>query len=277
MVELKNFLSSDRVKDFYVSLPDRIKSLYAWFSVPDSVNDYVDSLLKDPKWLEQAGVKTLTVVRGFLGMATQRMGALFVAVSSSMFTIILMPIIAYYILLEYDHATESVFRIIPARFRDDTKNILNQVQIIFSSFFRGQMMVCAVIAVLMSIGLGIIGLPYAIIIGILAGAANIVPYLGAIVGILLSFVTAFLSFPAKDFLLMALYIIIVYSIIQLLDNLLLSPKIIGDSVNLHPLIIMFVLMAGAFIADFSGMIFAVPVAASARTVWQMYGPDLDKL
>jgi predicted PurR-regulated permease PerM len=276
-VELKNYFAGDHVKSFFKSLPQNMKSLYTMVRVPESVKEQLDALVTDPQWIEKSGMKIISVMRSLLSSVTNRSAQFFMALSSSVFTLVLIPVIAFYILLEYDNVTESVFTVIPAKFRDDAKEIIDIFQGIFSSFFRGQLTVCAVIALLMSIGLYMTGLPYAVVIGIIAGIANIVPYLGAITGIILSLVTAFFSFNFSLFISKSIYIIIIYVLIQLMDNLVLSPRIIGDSVDLHPLVIMFVLMVGAYIADFGGLLFAVPAAAVLKALWKKYGPDLEKL
>lgn len=133
----------------------------------------------------------------------------------------------------------------------------------FSKFIRGQLLEAFFVGVLSAIALTIVGIDYAFIIGVIAGICNMIPYVGPVVGTILAAIMGLLSGnPIK-----ILYAIISMIIVQQIDNNLLAPKIVGDSVGLHPVFTMMAILIGGNIGGLLGMLLSVPIAASFRVLF----------
>ena len=127
-----------------------------------------------------------------------------------------------------------------------------------SAFVRGQITVCLVLAALYSIGLLLAGIDLALAIGLLAGALFVVPYLGTVVGIALASILCLMKYGIDIHL---VYVALAFGIPQTIESWYLTPKVGGDKVGLHPLVVMIALLAGAGVAGIWGMMFAIPVTA----------------
>jgi predicted PurR-regulated permease PerM len=129
-------------------------------------------------------------------------------------------------------------------------------------FFRGQLLVAFIVAVMSSLGLALIGLPYWAVVGVIAGFFNLVPLIGPFVGAVPAIIIALaLRTPAT-----ALLVIVVLTVVQQIDNHFISPNVMRWSVKLHPVTVMLTLIVGAALAGFFGMLVAVPIVASIKVV-----------
>jgi predicted PurR-regulated permease PerM len=173
-------------------------------------------------------------------------------------TLFLTPIVAYFLLKEWPKITEWVYGLMPRDHENTLKNLLSQIDIKLSGFVRGQLSVCAVIGILYAIALMIAGLKYGFFIGLLAGALSVIPLVGSVVGLLISVMVAW--FQSGDISYVGI-IAIIFFVGQIIEGNLLTPKLVGDSVGLHPLWIIFSLMAGGSVFGIMGMFLAVPIAA----------------
>jgi predicted PurR-regulated permease PerM len=137
---------------------------------------------------------------------------------------------------------------------------LGDVHMVFSGFIQGQLLDAAIVGLLMILGFSLIGLKFAVLIGLFSGFANIIPYLGPITGFILSVLVAFLSGDPVQALWAALVVIVV----QQLDSLLISPRVVGEKVELSPVLVIIALAAGGSTLGLLGMVFAVPVFAVCK-------------
>lgn len=124
-------------------------------------------------------------------------------------------------------------------------------------------MVMVSLAIIYSLGLSVVGLDLAIILGFIAGTASIVPYLGTFVGIAAASLAALLQFQEP---LPLIYVAIIFGIGQLIEGMVLTPLLVGDKIGLHPVTVIFVIMAGGQLAGFTGILIALPVAAVLMVV-----------
>ena len=129
---------------------------------------------------------------------------------------------------------------------------------VVGAFLRGQFVVMCALGALYSLGLWVVGLQLALLLGFIAGLASIVPYLGFIVGVSASLVAAWLQFHEP---LPLLYVGVVFGVGQLIESMLLTPVLVGNRIGLHPVVVIFALMAGGQLAGFVGVVVALPVAA----------------
>lgn len=152
---------------------------------------------------------------------------------------------------------------------NEFKKILFIIDDTFYKYIRGQLLEAFFVGVLSTIVLYFIGIDYALIIGIIAGICNMIPYIGPIVGTVLAVIIALLSGQPIT----ALWAIIGMLVVQQVDNNLLAPKIVGDSVGLHPVFIMLAIIIGGNVGGLIGMLIAVPVTASLKILlskWYNY-------
>lgn len=170
----------------------------------------------------------------------------------------IIPLYLFYLLYDLPQLKNFIISYIPERYRPLYIAKLTEVDSVLSGFIRGQLSVCAILALLYSVGLYVIGIDLAIAIGTLAGATFIIPYVGTIIGICLSVVMALLKF---NDLLHPLLCLGWFGFVQMLEGAIITPKIVGDTVGLHPLVAIVALLIGGQIFGIVGMLLAVPVTA----------------
>lgn len=188
------------------------------------------------------------------------------SVSSVIGTIIqlsIIPILVFYFLRDFDRLNEKLFAIIDKKYGSEYRGYFQQFDKILSEYFRGQIIVASILAILYTTVLVIIGIKPAVIVGLVAGILSVVPYLGFIIGFTSSIILAALQF--SDFI-HPLFVVIGFAIVQSIEGNFLTPKIIGESLGLHPTAVIFALLAGGSLFGIAGMIIALPVAAFIRII-----------
>lgn len=170
----------------------------------------------------------------------------------------IIPLYIYYLLKDFDNLKNKVLELVPPGRRGFIKARGGEIDTVLSAFIRGQAIVCLILAIFYTTGLLIIGLDLAFIIGIISGAAFIIPYLGTALGILLASLFAFLQFGDVIHL---VYVVILYGVAQAVEGTLLTPRIVGDKVGLHPLAVIIAVITGGELFGFTGILLAIPVAA----------------
>jgi predicted PurR-regulated permease PerM len=171
---------------------------------------------------------------------------------------LIIPLYLYYFLLDLPEFRTQVMQLLPARYRQSFAELSAEIGAIIAAFVRGQLSVCLILALLYSAGLYFIGIDLAVVIGTLAGITFIIPYVGTLLGILLSVIMAFLKFHDLVHPLLCLGWFLV---VQGLEGTIITPKIVGDKVGLHPIITIVALLVGGQLFGIMGMLLAVPVTA----------------
>ncbi len=171
---------------------------------------------------------------------------------------VLIPVIAFYFMRDWDELVKKTLHLLPRHIEPLVKKLAHQSDEVLGAFIRGQMVVMVSLSGIYSIGLWIAGLELALLVGLLAGLVSFVPYLGFIVGILAAIVASLIQFHDLSLL---ISIAIVFSIGQLLESLLLTPLLVGDKIGLHPVAVIFAIMAGGQLFGFVGILIALPVSA----------------
>lgn len=180
------------------------------------------------------------------------------AIAGFLTTLVLTPLVAFFMMKEWPRMTDWIENLIP---RDETKmvrDLLRQIDRKISGFIRGQLTVAFFLGLLYAIALSIAGLDYGFLIGLSAGAFSIIPLVGSTLGLLISVVVAW--FQSGDLSYVAI-IAAIFFIGQFVEGNFLSPKLVGDSVGMHPLWVIFAVFAGGSLFGILGMLLAVPVAA----------------
>ncbi|MEX0963510.1 MAG: AI-2E family transporter [Pseudohongiellaceae bacterium] len=173
--------------------------------------------------------------------------------------LILTPLVAFYMMREWKALTGTIDELIPRHNYDEIKNLLNQIDGKISGFVRGQLLVALLLGILYAVALSIAGLDFGILIGLTAGFLSIIPLFGSAVGLVVSIAVAW--FQATE-ITYVLTIAAIFIVGQLLEGNVITPKLLGGSVGMHPLWILFSIMAGALLFGILGMMIAVPVAAA---------------
>lgn len=174
-------------------------------------------------------------------------------------TVVLIPIIAFYFLLDWTRMLDALRRLIPRPYEKSTLQIVGECHSVLGAFVKGQFLVMFLLGVVYAVGLQIIGLEVGLIIGMIAGLASIIPYLGFGVGIIAAVIATFFQF-GLDWMQLAL-VLGVFMVGQAIEGYVLQPFLLGDKIGLSPVAVVFAVLAGAQLAGFLGMLIALPVAA----------------
>lgn len=184
------------------------------------------------------------------GMALLDIAALFVVT----------PVVAFYLLLDWDNMVEKVDKWTPRDHVGTVRYLAKQIDATIAGFVRGQGSVCIILGVIYAVGLSIVGLNFGLLIGLFAGLISFIPYVGSMVGLVLALVVAVVQFW-PDFVMIGA-VIAVFVVGQFFEGNILQPRLVGKSVGLHPVWLMFALFAFGALFGFVGMLIAVPAAAS---------------
>jgi putative permease len=181
---------------------------------------------------------------------------------------VIIPFVVFFLLKDGRNMKKQFISYVPNRYFEMTLNVLHKIDTQLGGYLRGQFIEASVIGLLSVIALGILQVKYFTIIGMIAGLANMVPYVGPVAGA----VPAILVTLANDGDPMKLvYIVIAFAIVQLIDNILVQPLVLSKSVNLHPLIIVFAVLIGGQFFGLLGMLLAVPAAGIIKvTSMELY-------
>ncbi len=183
---------------------------------------------------------------------------------------VLAPIIAFYLLVDLPHIGEVSRRLIPAGANEQVLHVAHRLNVAIGGFFRGQLAVAIIVGIMVSVGLAIIDLPFWLIVGMIAGAFNLVPLIGPWVGAVPGIIIALTT---RDFT-TALWVAAIMTIAQQIDNHFISPMVMQRTVSLHPAVVMLVLLAGGSLGGFFGLLLAVPLTATVKVIvghlWAVY-------
>ncbi|MCR4405432.1 MAG: AI-2E family transporter [Anaerolineae bacterium] len=202
-----------------------------------------------------------------IGQAIQEgMGRTMGAVTSTVSLIVglvIIPFWVFYLLADEKAITSAFEAIIPKRIETDVRNVLRIIDDILSAYLRGQLLLCLAVGIMSMVGFIVIGLDFAVLLGVIIGIFEFIPSIGPILGAIPALIVAVIQSPIT-----ALWTILVIFIVQQVENLFLVPRVAGKSVRLHPALVMFVLVIGNEALGLWGMITAVPVTAILRDVFK---------
>lgn len=195
-------------------------------------------------------------LQGSLTSLFDLLGSFIVGLFSSVVIIILVPILAFYMLKDMEKIRQGFLALVPFRHQQSVVGVASRVNDKLGAWVRGQALVSLVTGVLMSFGLTLVGMDYALVLGLLVAVFNFIPYFGAIIGATPAVLLGLLRAPA-----LGVRILIVQVVVQQIENSVLVPQILGKELGVHPLLIMFALLLGAQFGGILGMILAAPITA----------------
>ncbi len=228
--------------------------------------------LKLPTTLQEAFTKYGGQMNSQIGIGVNLVTRFITSNFSRVLWIVLVPLVAFYLLMDIDRMKQKAALLIPESIRPRTTEILARVGLVFSSYVRGLVVVCLLYGIATTITLEVFHLKYGIILGLLAGILYAVPYIGAIATTLLVFLVGLATYPQGVG--QALWPAVGMIVLNQGFDLVITPKILGKSVGLHPVLSLFALLAGGQLFGLAGMILAVPVAASIQEVVFEFCPEL---
>lgn len=174
--------------------------------------------------------------------------------------LIITPVVAFYLLLDWPRFMEGVDDLLPRQHAPVIRELAADIDRSIAGFVRGQVTVCLILAAYYAAALGLVGLQFGLAIGVTAGLISFIPYIGAIVGGVLAIGVALWQFWGEPGLILA--VLAIFAVGQVLEGNILVPRIVGNSVRLHPVWLLFAVSAFGMLFGFTGMLIAVPLAAS---------------
>lgn len=180
------------------------------------------------------------------------------ALAAAVLTLFLTPILTFYMLRDWDTLMLHLSALIPASQRNTILQLARETDSVLSAFLRGQVLVMFALAIIYAAGLSLVGLEFAIAIGVVSGLVSFVPYLGFVFGITLAGLTVALE---PDPFWQIVGVITTFTVAQLIEGSFLTPKLVGDRIGLHPVLVIFAVVAGGQLFGFFGILLALPAAA----------------
>lgn len=170
----------------------------------------------------------------------------------------LIPVVTFYLLLDWKRLMASLRDLLPRGWEADVVRLVKRCDEVLSAFLRGQLLVMLSLGVIYGLGLTLMGVRFGVLIGLVSGLASIVPFLGFIVGIGIALIVAFFQFGTW---LALLGVVAVFSAGQAIESTVLQPKLLGNRIGLHPVAVIFAVLAGGNLFGFTGVLLALPAAA----------------
>ncbi|KRO23757.1 hypothetical protein IV88_GL000870 [Pediococcus argentinicus] len=248
-----------QITDLLSNLPKIVSSLQD--EMPKLLNNsWFKNVDLDP-YIKQINSQLGSYAEKFLSSMTTSLGTIISTLTNVTIIVITVPVILFYMLKDGYKLTPTVSKAIPKRNRENVVNLFGAMSETLSSYIGGQVIECLFVGTFTIIGYMIIGQPYGMLLGVIAGICNIIPYVGPYFGIFPSLLVAISKSPMQ-----IVYVIIVVLIVQQVDGNLVYPNVIGKSLQIHPLTIIMLLLAAGKIAGIFGMILAVPTYAIVKVL-----------
>ncbi len=258
---------ADQLVKLVADLPTLTKSLVERFNeqAPQRLKDIVSNSGTDLQGqLTNYAGKAAVWIGGFLGSLWTGGRALISVISLMVIT----PIVAFYLLADWDHLVAKVDSWLPRDHVEELRAIARDIDSAMAGFIRGQGTVCLLLGIFYATGLSLVGLKSGMAIGFAAGLLSFIPYVGALIGGMMAIGVGLVQFWPNET--QVLLVVAVFLVGQIVEGNFLSPKLVGGSIGLHPVWMMFSLLAFSYVFGFLGLLLAVPMAA-ATGVFVRYG------
>ena len=251
----------------YLVVPTILKESLNFGEMLDNIEKYISDLaiklkINDISFFQSIYTQINEEVNRFLSGFTNNFIENMMGIFENLVSFAIVPIVTYYFLVDGDLIYNKILLILPTEKRVIAKKAINNIDRILSRYIISQLLLSLIIGVLTFIILMIIDVKFAFILAVLNGILNIIPYFGPIIGGIPAVIIAFIDSPTK-----ALWTIIGVFLLQQIEGNILSPKITGDSTNMHPIIIIILLLIGEKIGGFAGMVLAVPIGVIIKVIY----------
>lgn len=251
----------EQTAQFIDRLPDYVSRLQAVFLA--SEDSWLRRFVGEPSVAIEENLRTvLAQGAGFLTTLLASIWSGGRALVDVLSLFVITPVVAFYMLLDWDRMVAKIDALLPRDHVGTVRQIARDIDRAVAGFVRGQGTVCVLLGVFYAIGLSLIGLNFGLLIGLVAGLISFIPFVGSIVGLVISVGVAIVQFwPEGEFIRLALTAAIFFAG-QFLEGNILQPKLVGDRIGLHPVWLMFALFAFGLLFGFTGLLIAVPASAA---------------
>lgn len=198
---------------------------------------------------------------GFLDVTVGGIGSFIGTLTQVGITLFTIPFILYYLLKDGTKLPDKILRVVPTKIRNNIREILVDINKQISYYVRGQLIVAGAVGIMFWIGFSIVGLDFALTLGIFAGLMNLVPYLGSFIAMIPAVIVAIVDSPF-----MLLTVLIVFSVEQVLEGRVISPQILGNTLKIHPINIIFLLLVAGRLFGVMGVILGIPGYAVIKII-----------
>lgn len=223
--------------------------------IPESAKQYIPSLT----------AKVIDEARNFSVSMLHQSVPIMKSIASYIALIFIIPFVTFYILMDVDKYRSAFMAIIPERRREEFSNLLHEIDLMLGRYIRGQIIVCVVIGVSVTIALLMLDIPYAVLIGVFAGVIDVIPYVGVAIGMIPAVILALFKSPFY-----ALFVLFILYLIHWTEGHIIVPNVMGQSIGLPPLVIIIALIIGMETLGILGMFLAVPIASVIRVIVSHY-------
>ncbi|UXN60578.1 AI-2E family transporter [Phyllobacterium zundukense] len=250
---------ASQMSDFIVRLPSYVSRLQELIANRDSqwLKDFIGV---DASVIRSSLDSLLQQGAGFLTTLLQSIWSSGKTLIDVVALFVVTPVVAFYMLLDWDRMVTEIDKLVPREHVHTVRVIARDMNKAIAGFVRGQGTVCLLLGIIYAVGLTVTGLNFGLLIGLFAGLISFIPYVGSLVGLLLALGVALVQFW-PDYI-NVLYVALAFGIGQFIEGNILQPKLVGSSVGLHPVWLMFALFAFGSLLGFTGMLIAVPTAAA---------------
>lgn len=245
-----------QLKELEKQVPEFIRMYQHWINefyvhtsnLPETVHDrFRDVLQSVENYINQTIIGIIHMLKGL---------------AKSFLTILVIPILVFYFLNDFPMIKRVCAAVVPRRWHGRGKRILSDIDESLGNYIRGQFFVCSLISLIAILGFRMLDVPYYVMLGIIIGITDIIPYFGPILGAIpAALIAATVSWK------LLLYVLGLIFILHFIEGNLLSPFIVGKSLNMHPIVIIFALFLGGEIGGLLGLLLAVPFFAVGRVIW----------
>ena len=243
-----------QTNDLIQSAPDLFNQLRTWLT------ERFPQVMEDGSPLRQSLVSIGETIQSRGGELLQQLLTSAAGVVNILVFLVVVPVVAFYMLLDWDRLIAHIDGLLPRDHADTIRNLAGQIDRTLASFIRGQGTVCLILGTFYAVALMVVGLQFGLVVGLVAGLLTFIPYVGALVGGALSVGLALFQFWGDWWLIVA--VAAIFQVGQMVEGNILTPKLVGSSVGLHPVWLIFALSAFGTLFGFVGMLVAVPVAAA---------------
>ena len=265
ILSLQSVLSMESLVKFQSKLTLILEGILPTFLF-NAYNDFMVNVDVSMSDMWAAGLSQLST---FIGSA----GTVAFALGSAILSFLILLVFMIFFLLDGEKFTHSFMQAVPEEKNELIKRMLNKTSQQIHAYIRGQLFAGTSVAITSIIGLYVlqwitgIQIPYTILIGIVAGLFNLIPFIGPVMGMIPAVVIYLVTDQAVPIHILYVFLImVIFAIVQLIDNLIMSPYIMGSSVGFHPMLVIMLVLLGASIGGILGMLFAVPIAAILKVI-----------
>lgn len=256
----------EQLRSFLVKLPVYLENIRGYLVRVLDIDEYSSSyeMMKTgiSQLREALNVSALQVIRPVSSVIGKVFGNT-LALATGFLSLFIVPLISFYFLRDIDRIKAGVVSHFPPASRERWVGFFRDIDGVLSGFIRGQLTVCTILAVLYSVGFLVIGVDFAILVGIFTGFAFIIPYLGTVVGALVALVLCVAEFGVEYH---SLLVIIWVVLVQVAESYFITPKVVGGKVGLNVLEVILSLLIGGQVFGFLGLLIAIPAAASLKVI-----------